>query len=69
MMGNQGKRLARVYPEDALEHRLTSEPALDRTIQSAIGDQLRAMYDELLEQPVPDRFKELLDRLGQRGEE
>jgi Anti-sigma factor NepR len=36
------------------------EPGLDRNIQARIGDNLRAMYDELLQQPVPDRFKDLL---------
>ena len=33
-----------------------------------IGDQLRAMYDELMQQPVPDRFKELLDQLDKKNE-
>ena len=45
-----------------------SEPSLDRAIQSRIGDQLRAMYDNLMEQPIPDRLSELLGRLEQ-GEE
>ncbi|MCG7392472.1 hypothetical protein MHY87_06100 [Microvirga sp. ACRRW] len=31
-----------------------------------MGDQLRAMYDELMQQPVPDRFKELLDQLDRK---
>ena len=68
MMHDQGKRLAKVYPEAAVNE-LGAEPTLDREIQARIGDKLRAMYDELLEQPVPDRFKDLLDRLGQGGKE
>lgn len=36
---------------------------LDRATQTRIGDQLRAMYGELLEQPVPDRFRALLAEL------
>ena len=44
------------------------EPGLDRVIQARIGDQLRAMYDNLMQQPIPDRFSELLGRL-ERGEE
>jgi anti-sigma factor NepR-like protein len=68
MMHDQGKRLAKVYPEPAVQE-LGAEPTLDREIQARIGDNLRAMYDELLEQPVPDRFAALLERLGQRGEE
>lgn len=41
----------------------TADPKLDRAIQARIGDQLRAMYTELLEQPVPDRFRDLLEQL------
>lgn len=36
---------------------------LDRATQARIGDQLRAMYGELLEQPVPERFRSLLEQL------
>jgi hypothetical protein len=68
MIHDQGKRLAKVYPEAAVNE-LGAEPTLDREIQARIGDKLRAMYDELLEQPVPDRFADLLDRLGQGGKE
>lgn len=45
--------------------RVDGRPELDRAIQARIGDQLRAMYTELLEQPVPDRFSELLKKLDQ----
>lgn len=38
---------------------------LDRATQTRIGDQLRAMYGELLEQPVPDRFRSLLSQLDE----
>ncbi|ALK07944.1 NepR family anti-sigma factor [Blastochloris viridis] len=38
-------------------------PRLDRDAQARIGEQLRAMYDELLQQPVPVRFVELLKDL------
>ncbi|WP_372424902.1 NepR family anti-sigma factor [Salinarimonas chemoclinalis] len=43
-----------------------SDPRLDRAIQSRIGDQLRAMYSELMDQPVPDRFKDLLAQLDKQ---
>ncbi len=36
---------------------------LDRQIQAKIGQQLRAMYDEVVDQGVPDRFSELLQKL------
>jgi hypothetical protein len=38
-------------------------PALDRTVQAQIGDKLRTMYGELVEQPVPDRLADLLRQL------
>lgn len=40
-----------------------AEPALDRVVQAQIGDKLRAMYGELIGQPVPDRFVAILNRL------
>ena len=43
------------------------EPELDRVIQAQIGDKLRAMYGELVEQPVPDRLASILERLSQSG--
>ena len=40
---------------------------LDRDIQTKIGDQLRAMHDDIVKQGVPDRFVDLLARLDQDG--
>jgi hypothetical protein len=66
-----GKRRA-IIPDSSLSDNFSSDPKLDRTIQTRIGDQLRAMYDELVQQPVPDRFADLLARLertqAERGE-
>lgn len=31
--------------------------------QQRIGHQLRALYDSVLQQPVPDRFRDLIARL------
>ncbi|MGA0597316.1 NepR family anti-sigma factor [Enterovirga sp. CN4-39] len=39
-------------------------PGLDRVIQAQIGDKLRSMYGELIEQPVPDKLTAILERLG-----
>ena len=33
-----------------------------------IGKKMRAMYDDLLRQPIPDRFVQLLERLDQARE-
>ncbi|HEY8382861.1 MAG TPA: NepR family anti-sigma factor [Microvirga sp.] len=62
-----GKRLATVIPEESLPEKLSSDPKLDRVIQTRIGDQLRAMYDDLVQQPVPDRFRDLLSKLENQG--
>jgi hypothetical protein len=67
MTRSKGKRLATVMRQSSTHDETSSEPGLNRQIQSRIGDQLRAMYDDLMQQPVPDRFAELLGRLDQRG--
>ncbi len=36
-------------------------------IQSRIGHQLRAMYDDVVRQGVPDRFAELIKTLDAQG--
>jgi hypothetical protein len=36
---------------------------LNREVQARLGQQLRAVYDEVVNQGVPDRFTELLNRL------
>ncbi len=40
---------------------------LSREDQRRIGDILQRVYDDVLRQGVPDRFKELLDRFEQPG--
>jgi hypothetical protein len=50
-------------PRAARERPAPMGPGLDRPTQGRIGDSLRAMYDDLLNQPVPDRFADLLKRL------
>ncbi len=45
-----------------------SKPAkLGREVQARLGQQLRAMYDEVVNQGVPTRFTELLNRLDGDG--
>jgi hypothetical protein len=63
-MIQKGKRSLAAAPDASLSTaKPAHEPGLDRAIQSRIGDNLRAMYDELLQQPVPDRFRDLLGEL------
>jgi hypothetical protein len=41
---------------------------LDPRIQCEIGRQLRAIYDDVISEPVPDRFLELLQQLEKSAE-
>ncbi len=42
-----------------------AKPAkLSREVQARLGQQLRAMYDDVVNQGVPDRFTELLNRIN-----
>ena len=41
--------------------------SLEPDVQAHLGRQLRAVYDELASQPVPDRFLKLLDALERSG--
>ena len=40
---------------------------LGRDVQARLGQQLRAMYDDVVNQGVPDRFADLLNRLEGNG--
>ena len=47
-------------------HRATrppAEPFLGAELQGKIGDQLRALHDDIVKEGVPPRFAELLERL------
>jgi hypothetical protein len=39
-------------------------PRLSADLQAVIGQQLRAVYHEILKEPVPDRFVRLLNELA-----
>ena len=38
-------------------------PALPPDVQGKIGEKLKALYDDVVRQPVPDRFMDLLSQL------
>lgn len=42
-----------------------SKGGLNQEIQARIGHQLRAMYDDVVRQGVPDRFADLIKRLDE----
>jgi hypothetical protein len=43
-----------------------SSARLSPEVQRKIGTQLRAMYDDVVKQGVPDRFNQLLSQLDER---
>lgn len=52
----------------ATRKKTSAKPAkLGRDVQARLGQQLRAMYDDVLSQGVPDRFSDLLNRLDSNG--
>ena len=45
-----------------------AKPAkLSREVQARLGQQLRSMYDDVVNQGVPDRFTELINRINGDG--
>ena len=42
---------------------------LGRDVQSKIGQQLRAMYDDVVSAGVPDRFTQMLQQLDEQKEQ
>ncbi|MBZ0139822.1 MAG: hypothetical protein K8H87_08605 [Pseudorhodoplanes sp.] len=38
----------------------------DRATTSAIGSQLKRLYDQVAQEPVPDRFTKLLEQLAKQ---
>jgi hypothetical protein len=46
-----------------------STPKLGPEIKAKIGQQLRAMYSDVVNQGVPNRFSEILRRLDEAGAE
>ena len=52
----------------ARNKKANSKPAkLSREVQARLGQQLRSMYDDVVNQGVPDRFTDLLNRINGDG--
>jgi hypothetical protein len=67
---NERKPVGQQNPIEAAgsRKRTGAKPAkLGRDVQARLGQQLRAMYDDVVNQGVPDRFTELLNRLDANG--
>ena len=45
----------------------TKPAKLSREVQARLGQQLRSMYDDVVNQGVPDRFTDLLNRINGDG--
>jgi hypothetical protein len=65
-MNDERKPVGQQEPMEtaATRKRPTTKPAkLGRDVQARLGQQLRAMYDEVVSQGVPDKFADLINRL------
>lgn len=51
---------SRFTPHDAAD---SQSDSLDGVVQAHIGRELRAMFDGIAKEPVPDRFLQLLQKL------
>jgi hypothetical protein len=50
-----------------VRNRSDRKPALDEKLQNHLGFQLRRIFAETADEPIPDRFRSLIDQLD-RGE-
>jgi hypothetical protein len=55
--------------QNPMESRRKSDPAVDeaRLRQQAIGVKLRQMFDQVVNEPVPDEFLDILRRADDRS--
>jgi hypothetical protein len=60
---DKGKPSRHKTPMELQRWELSPVGALSPEVMDKIGEQLRLMYDEVVNQGVPDRFAELLRRL------
>jgi hypothetical protein len=54
-------------PKHVVREPAEQHPRLDSDLQAVIGQQLRAVYHEILNEPVPDRFVRLLEQLATKA--
>lgn len=58
-----------VMPMQTVTSAEKTRSGLSREIQAKIGQQLRAMYDEIVQEGVPDRFAQLLSKLDRPSDD
>lgn len=59
------KRSASKMQTEAKSH--PARGRLNRNVQNKLGDTLRAMFDEIVQEGVPDRFAKLLEQIEVRN--
>jgi hypothetical protein len=60
-----------VRPRSVMHTELSTRKSsgrLGRDVQNKIGQQLRAMYDDVVKQGVPERFASLLRKLDEKND-
>ncbi len=63
----QDQELTKDAPADRAGPPEAGPAQLDAALQGHIGRYLRHLYDDVVQQPVPDRFKQLLDELERKS--
>lgn len=46
----------------------TKPAGRDKTVSKAVGDKLRQLYDETLNEPVPKELSDLVERLSKQSD-
>jgi len=68
---NERDKPGQIKPMDSAatsNKKTDTKPAkLGREVQARLGQQLRAMYDDVVNQGVPDRFSDLINRIDGNG--
>jgi hypothetical protein len=66
---NDGGRALNPGRPSLPDQRPESDTAPHPPVQDVIGERLRAVYSEILRDPIPQRFVDLLQRLDGRTED
>ena len=62
----RGDHLGRDRKYSWQNHESAATNHLDQEIQGGLGQKLRTLYQELVNEPIPDRFVKLLNELEKR---
>jgi Anti-sigma factor NepR len=60
------RRPAEMMQKPPAPYEFPPQGMLDRSLQAQLGRQLRAIFSDVADEPVPDRFVKLLDALEAR---